>query len=93
VEFKKIVNLGRFHPDYGMTNNESDLYVATIDISHLPNLVVKDDFRLTHKPTGIELKIVHISDLKDYILNQIEDNYFLSGIARILVHPDFNLPI
>ncbi|KKT39590.1 MAG: hypothetical protein UX47_C0011G0010 [Candidatus Collierbacteria bacterium GW2011_GWA2_46_26] len=93
VEFKKIYDLGRCHPDYGMSNNQSDLYAATIDISHLPNLVLKEDFRITHKPVGIEIKIVHISELRDYILNQIEDNYFLSAISRVLVHPDFSLQI
>lgn len=93
VEFKKITDLGRCHPDYGMSNNQSDLFAATIDISHLPNLVVKEDFRTTHKPVGVEIKIVPISELKDYILNQIEDNYFLSGISRVLVHPDFSLQI
>lgn len=93
IEFKKIVNLGHCHPDLGMTNNQSDLYAATVDISHLPNIATKDDFRLTHKPVGIELKILPITELRDFILNKIDDNYFLSTIARILVHPDFSLPI
>ncbi len=93
VEFKKVISLGKCHPDYGMLNNQSDLYAATIDISHLPNLVVKDDFRVTHKPVGVEIKIVHISELRDYVLNKIEDNYFLSAIARVLVHPDFDIEI
>lgn len=93
LEFKKIYDLGRCHPDYGMSNNQSELFAATIDITHLPNLVVKDDFRVTHKPVGIEIKIVPISELSDYVLNKIEDNYFLSAISRVLVHPDFNIPL
>lgn len=92
LEFSKIYNLGRCHPDYGMSNNQSDLYAATVDITHLPNLVVEEDFRETHKPVGAEIKIVPISELSDYVLNQVDDNYFLSGIARVLLHPEIKLP-
>ena len=91
IDFKKVINLGRCHPDYGMTNNQSDLFAAIIDVSHLPNLVTKDDFRTTHKPVGFELKIVPISEIKDYLLNKIDDNYFLSAAARCLVHPQIPL--
>ncbi len=92
LNFKKIYNLGKAHPDFGMTNNVSDLFAAIIDISDIPNLTTKDDFRQTHKPTGFELKIVHISEFKEY-LNKIEDNYFLSAAARILASNDFSLNI
>lgn len=90
LNFKKIVDLGLAHPDLGMTNNTSKLFAATIDISDLPNLTTKEDFRATHKPTGFELKIIHISELSTY-LNIIDDNYFLSAIARILVSKEISL--
>lgn len=93
IEFKKIINLGQCHPDYGMTNNKSDLYAATIDVSHIPNLTTKDDFRLTHKPVGFELQIVPVSELPDYILNKIDDNYFLSTIARCLATPSLEITL
>lgn len=93
VEFKKIYELGKCHPDHGMTNNETDLYAAIIDISHLPNLIVKENFRETHKPIGYEIKIVHISEFTDYIQSKVEDNYFLSAAARILTHKDISLPL
>lgn len=92
LEFKKVFNLGSAHPDYGMTNNTSDLFAAIVDISHLPNLVTKEDFRLTHKPVGFELKIVPISEFMNY-LNIIEDNYFLSAAARILASKEIDLGI
>lgn len=89
LEFKKIINLGLAHPDLGTTNNASDLYALTMDISQTPNLTTKSDYRSTHKPVGFELKIIHISELPQYI-NLIEDNYFLSIIARSLVSPEIN---
>lgn len=90
VEFKKIIDLGVSSPDLGLSNNVSDLFAAIIDISHLPNLVTKADFRSTHKPIGFELKIIHISQFKDF-LNVIRDNYFLSAAARVLVNKDISL--
>lgn len=90
LEFKKIIDLGRAHPDYGMTNNQSDLFAAVIDISHKSDLKIKPGFRKTHKPVGFELQIVPISELPAYI-NKIEDNYFLSALARVLVHPEFKI--
>lgn len=90
--FKKVINLGTAHPDEGMTNNVSDLYAATLDISQTPNLTTKSDFRVTHKPVGFELQIVHINELKKY-LNLVNDNYFLSIIARCLVSNELSLEI
>ncbi len=90
VEFKKVISLGKAHPDYGMSNNQTDLFAATIDISNVPNLTTKKDFRATHKPVGFEIKIIHISEFGKY-LNLIEDNYFLSAAARILTRKDISL--
>jgi len=92
LEFKNVINLGPAHPDLGITNNMSDLYAVTIDISALPNLTTKSDFRSTHKPVGFEIKILHISEFKAF-LTQINDNYFLSAAARVLVHQDISLEI
>ncbi len=92
LKFKKIFDLGKAHPDFGMTNNVSDLYAAIIDISNLPNLTTKKDFRETHKPMGFELQIIHISEFKDY-LNKIEDNYFLSAAARVIANPEIDIPL
>lgn len=90
LEFKKIIDLGRAHPDYGMTNNQSDLFAAIVDISHIKELKIKPGFRTSHKPVGYELEVIPISELRAYI-NKIEDNYFLSALARVLVHPDIKI--
>lgn len=90
LEFKRIISLGEAHPDLGMTNNISDLFAAIIDISAVPNLTTKADFRSTHKPVGFELKIIHISEFMDY-LGRIKDNYFLSAAARVLASKEINL--
>ncbi|KKT94534.1 MAG: hypothetical protein UW96_C0020G0009 [Candidatus Collierbacteria bacterium GW2011_GWA1_45_15] len=92
LEFKKVINLGLAHPDLGMTNNASDLFAAVIDISNLPNLTTKADFRSTHKPIGFELKVIHISEFMDY-LNIIDDNYFLSAAARVLASKEIDLEL
>ncbi len=92
LKFKKIYNLGQAHPDFGMTNNISDLYAAIIDITDIPNLTTKSDFRNTHKPTGFELQIIHISEFKDY-LKKMEDNFFLSTAARVIAHPEIDIPL
>jgi hypothetical protein len=92
LEFKKIIPLGEAHPDLGMTNNVSDLFAAIIDISDVPNLTTKSDFRETHKPVGFELKIIHISEFMEY-LDKIKDNYFLSAAARVLASHEISLPL
>jgi len=92
LEFKKVIALGEAHPDIGMTNNVSDLFAAIIDISDVPNLTTKSDFRETHKPVGFELKIIHISEFMEY-LGKIKDNYFLSAAARVLASHDINLEL
>jgi hypothetical protein len=73
-----------------MTNNVTDLFAAVVDISHLPNMTTKADFRSTHKPVGFELKVVHISEFMDY-LNIVNDNYFLSAAARVLANKEISL--
>ncbi len=92
LNFTKIIDLGKSHPDYGMTNNQSDLFAAFIDISHLPKIDPTKEFRSTHKPTGFELMILPIGEFFQYI-QKIDDNYFLSAAARILTHPDIHLEI
>ena len=92
LEFKKIVDLGRAHPDFGMTNNISDLFAAVIDISHLPKIKAKETFRTTHKPVGFDLKIIPIQELSEYA-KKIEDNYFLATLARVLVHPEIKITL
>lgn len=90
LDFKKVIDLGRAHPDFGMTNNVSDLFAAVLDITHLPKIAAKESFRNTHKPVGFELKIVPISELSDYV-SKIEDNYFLSALAKAMVHPELKI--
>lgn len=90
--FKKILDLGKIYPDYGMSNNVSTLFAAIIDISEFPNPTNKTDFRNDHKPIGFELEIVHISEFESFVKNT-EDNYFLGAAARILTHPDISLDI
>lgn len=90
LEFKKVIDLGKAHPDFGMTNNVSDLFAAIVDVSHLPDLKIKDNFRTTHKPVGFELKIIPISEFLPH-LNIIEDNYFLSAAARVLASKEIDL--
>lgn len=92
LEFKKVINLGKAHPDLGMTNNQSDLFAAVIEIPNPENLKLKSDFRTAHKPVGFELKVIPISEFKDY-LHKIEDNYFLSAAARVLAHQELSQKI
>lgn len=89
LEFNKVINLGKAHPDYGMTNNISDLFAATIDISELPPIIPKADFRQTRKPVGYEIKVVPINEFTNYI-KTIEDNYFLSASARIMASKEIS---
>lgn len=90
LNFKKVIDLGKINPDYGMTNNSSSLFAAIIDISEIPNLTTKWDFRSTHKPIGFEIEIVHINEFGDYI-NKINDNYFLGAVARLITHKEIEL--
>lgn len=93
IEFSKIIDLGKVYPDYGMTNNQSELFAATIDITHLPNLTTVDDFRHVHKPIGFELLIVPIGELTEYAQNKINDSYFLSALTRCILHPKIQIPL
>lgn len=90
LEFKKVIELGTAHPDYGMTNNTSDLFAAIVDISHLPKLTPKPNFRTTHKPVGFEIQVVPIEKLPEY-LGKIGDNYFLSTIAKLVGTKEIDL--
>ena len=92
LKFKKILDLGKIYPDYGMSNNVSTLFAAIIDISNFPNPTNKEDFRNDHKPIGFELEIVHINEFINFVKNT-EDNYFLGAAARILTHPDIDLEL
>lgn len=88
--FTKVIDLGRICPDYGLTNNSSTLFAAVVDVTEVPNIVTKRDFRDTHKPVGFEIDIVHISEFGSYI-NKIEDNYFLGAVARLITHKEIEL--
>lgn len=89
--FKKVIDLGMAHPDLGMTNNTSHLFAATVDISDTP-IEVKDSYRTTHKPVGFELKVVPISEFRQY-LQEVNDNFFLSVALRAMLNKDLNLDI
>lgn len=90
LKFNKVIDLGKVNPDFGLSNNSSSLFAAIIDVSEIPNLTIKWDFRTTHKPIGFELEIVHISELGKYI-NEVNDAYFLASIARLLTHKEIEL--
>lgn len=92
LKFKKVIDLGRVYPDYGLTNNSSYLFAAIIDITDFPLQDHKPDFSHEHKPFGQEIQIVDIGEFQKYI-NKTEDNYFLGAAARILVRDDINLGI
>jgi len=92
LKFKKVIDLGRVYPDYGMTNNSSYLFAAIVDITDFPNTTNKQDFRNRHKPMGLEIKIVHISEFKDFV-KKTEDNYFLGAVARVLTSNELDLDI
>jgi len=90
LTFKKVIDLGRVFPDYGMTNNSSYLYAAIVDISNFPNVTDKTSFKREHKPIGLEIEIVHISEFLNFV-KETEDNYFLGAVARILTRKDISL--
>lgn len=90
--FKKVVDLGRVFPDYGMTNNSSYLFAAIVDITNFPNTTSKTDFQRDHKPMGLEIQIVHISEFMDFV-KKTEDNYFLGAAARVLTSQEIELDI
>ncbi len=92
LRFKKIIDLGQAHPDYGMTNNTSSLFAAIIDASQNPNIVSEANFDTAHKPLSVGITIVPITEFKNY-LSKIEDNYFLSVAARAMTSPEIILPI
>ncbi|HSV94906.1 MAG TPA: hypothetical protein VLH94_02985 [Spirochaetia bacterium] len=92
LTFKKIVDLGRVFPDYGMTNNSSYLFAAIIDVTNFPNVTNKSDFYREHKPMGLEIEIVHVSEFFDFV-KKTEDNYFLGAAARVLVSKEIDLEI
>jgi len=90
LKFNKVIDLGEMSPDYGLTNNISNLYAATIDVTNLPNVTKKEDFRLTHKPLGFEVEIIHINEFKDYV-SKVKDSYFLGAVARLMVSKEISL--
>jgi hypothetical protein len=90
IKFTKVVDLGRTYPDYGMTNNSATLFAAVIDIDMIPQEIVKDDFRTSHKLVNFETKIVHISEFPEYV-KKINDNYFLAAAARLLISDEISL--
>lgn len=90
IKFSRVVDLGKVFPDLGMTNNSSSLVAAIINIDNIPQEIVKNDFRTSHKMLNFETRIAHINEFPDYI-NKISDGYFLAAAARILVSPKIHL--
>lgn len=90
IKFSRVVDLGKTYPDLGMTNNLSTLFAAVINIDMIPQEIVKDDFRTSHKLVNFETKIVHISEFPDYV-KKINDNYFLAAAARLLLSDEISL--
>ena len=90
IKFSRTIDLGRVYPDLGMTNNSSTIFAAVINIDMIPQEIVKDDFRTSHKLVNFETKIVHISEFPDYV-KKINDNYFLAAAARLLLSDEISL--
>jgi len=90
IKFSRTIDLGRVYPDFGMTNNSSTIFAAVINIDMIPQEIVKDDFRTSHKLVNFETKIVHINEFPDYV-KKINDNYFLAAAARLLLSDEISL--
>ena len=90
ITFSKVVDLGRVFPDYGMSNNSATIFAAVIDIDLIPQEIVKDDFKTSHKLVNFETKIVHIEEFPEYI-KKINDSFFLAAAARLLLSDEISL--
>lgn len=90
IKFTRIIDLGRVNPDFGMTNNSATVFVAIINIDHLPHDIVQNNFRTSHKLLNFEIKIVNIKEFPDYV-QKIHDGYFLAAAAKILTSDKINL--
>lgn len=80
LSVKKIVDLGRMHPDVGMTNNEPKLFAAFIssdDMHKIPSNPVNPD--IYELQSGAVM--FPIDKLPDVVMTN-SDGFFLSTIAR-----------